>query len=220
MPCLDEVGAVGLCVEEARAVLAAAGLPGEVVLADNGSSDGSAAAAARVGARVVRESRRGYGRAVLAGVRAARADVVVIADADSSYDLSHLPELVRPVLDGSADLVLGQRLTTAEPSSMPLLHRYVGTPVLSYLISRVCGMELPRDSQTGFRAFDRRALLALDLDGDGMEFASEMLIKAARARLRIAEVDVGYRVRIGRSKLRPLADGWRHLRLIGALSGQ
>jgi hypothetical protein len=218
LPCLDEAGSVGRCVTEARAVLTAAGIHGEVIVVDNGSTDGSAAVAAGAGARVVTERRPGYGRALRAGFAAARAGVVVMADADSTYDLARIPALAEPVLAGRADLVLGNRLGPGARAAMPALHRLVGTPTLSFLIGRVCGGPVVADSQSGFRAFDRRRVDALGLRAAGMELASEMLIRAARAGLRIEEVDVGYRPRIGESKLSTFSDGLRHLRLIVRLA--
>ena len=142
------------------------------------------------------------------------ADVVVMADADGTYDLSKLPEIVRPVLDGDADMVLATRLDGATRESMPLLHRYLGTPVITFLTSRACGRRVTGDSQTGYRAFRRDRMLDLELRGEGMELASEMLIKAARGGLRIRDIEGGYAARIGESKLDTWTDGWRHLMLI------
>ncbi len=218
LPCLDEVGSVGECVREALDALSAAGLAGEVVVVDNGSKDGSAAVAGAAGARVIAEPLPGYGSALRAGFAAARNDVIVMADADLTYPLSKIPELVQPVLAGRYDLVLGARLGGATRETMPLLHRFVGTPVLSYLISRSCGQRIVRDSQSGFRAFRRKEMLALGLRSTGMELASEMLIRAARAGLRIGEIQTGYRERVGSSKLATFADGWRHVQLIFMLA--
>jgi hypothetical protein len=214
LPCLDEREAVGLCVRKARDALAAAGLDGEVIVVDNGSTDGSAEVAAAAGARVIAEPRRGYGRALRTGFEQADADVVVMADADGTYDLSKLPQLVQPVLDGDADMALATRLDGATRASMPLLHRYLGTPVITFLTSRACGRKVTSDSQTGYRAFRRDRMLELGLRSDGMELASEMLIKAARGGLRIRDIEGGYAPRIGESKLDTWSDGWRHLLLI------
>jgi Glycosyl transferase family 2 len=214
LPCLDEHEAVALCVRQARDALAAGGLDGEVIVVDNGSTDGSAEAAAGAGARVISEPRRGYGRALRTGFERTDADVVVMADADGTYDLSELPQLVRPVIDGDADMALATRLDGASRESMPLLHRYLGTPVITFLTSRACGRKVTADSQTGFRAFRRDRTLELGLRSDGMELASEMLIKAARGGLRIRDIEGGYAPRIGESKLDTWSDGWRHLMLI------
>jgi glycosyltransferase involved in cell wall biosynthesis len=217
LPCLNESASVAACVRAARRALRASGIDGEVLVVDNGSTDDSALAAREAGARVAFEPHRGYGRALRRGIAAARAPVIAIADADGTYELSRLGELLAPVLDGDADLVLGSRIAGSAPGAMPALHRYLGTPVLNHLIARTSGEPARRDSQSGFRAFRREAILALGLRGNGMELASEMLIRAARAGLRVAEVDVGYGPRIGKSKLRPISDGWRHLRAIHAL---
>lgn len=218
LPCLDEAESVGLCVKEALETLADTGLEGEVVVVDNGSSDGSPDVAAAAGARVVVERRRGYGSALRAGFAAARGDVIVMADADFTYDFRKIPDLVAPVLRDEADLVVGGRLDAATRRTMPLLHRMVGTPALTFLVARACGRRVVNDSQSGFRAFRRDQLSALDLHSTGMELASEMLIRAARGGLRVTEVPAGYRERIGESKLSTLSDGWRHLQLILALA--
>lgn len=218
LPCLNEAEAVVGCIEEALSTMEQAGLVGEVVVADNGSTDGSPELAAAAGARVVHESRPGYGAALLAGIAAAHGQVVVMADADATYDLQKIPELVAPVREGSADMVLGSRLDAATRQTMPFLHRVVGTPALSFLVRRATGGMPLRDSQSGFRAFDRRRVDELQLCSTGMEFASEMLIRAAQHGLRVVEVPAGYRARVGESKLNTFSDGWRHLQLILVLA--
>jgi Glycosyl transferase family 2 len=214
LPCLNEAASVALCVQEALSALEGAGLSGEVLVVDNGSSDNSAEVASIAGARVVRESRRGYGSALLAGFRAATGDVIVMADADFTYNLRKIPELVAPIARDEADLVLASRLDAATRHTMPWLHRCVGTPVLTFLSGRACGRRVVTDSQSGFRAFRKDEVLELDLRSTGMELASEMLIRGARSGLRITEVETGYRPRIGESKLATFSDGWRHLKLI------
>ena len=214
LPCLNEAASVGRCVEEAHRTLVDAGLSHEVIVVDNGSSDDSAAVAEAVGARVVHEETPGYGSALRAGFAVATGDVVVMADADFTYDFGKLPLLVEPVRRGEADLVLGGRLDAATRRTMPFLHRFVGTPVLTFLVARACGRRLVGDSQSGYRAFRRDHLELLGLNSTGMELASEMLIRASRIGMRVQEVPAGYRPRIGESKLDSISDGWRHLQLI------
>ena len=217
LPCLNEEEAVGTAVCEAFRGLARAGVRGEVVVVDNGSTDRSAERAAATGARVVRQPERGYGSALAAALAASRGDVVVMADADGSYDLEDLHELLVPLRRG-ADLVIGARLRgEIAPGAMPGLHRYVGTPALSRALGALAGPRLC-DSQSGYRAFRRQAVEPLGLRSRGMEYASEMLLKAGRAGLVVEEVPTDYRTRLGVSKLRPVGDGWRHLRLLLLLS--
>lgn len=220
LPCLNEVASVGACVTEALDAFALAGLVGEVVVADNGSTDGSAEAALRAGARVVPATTPGYGAALQAGFRAARGTVLVMGDADLTYDFSKIDLLVRPILDDTADLVLGGRLDAATQASMPFLHRFVGTPAITFLVSRASGGIPISDSQSGYRAFRKAKFDVLDATSPGMEFASEMLLKARWAEWRMLQVETGYRPRVGESKLNTFSDGWRHLRLIVELAPQ
>jgi glycosyltransferase involved in cell wall biosynthesis len=213
LPCLNEVDSVAAVVREAADALAAAHVDGEIVVVDNGSTDGSAIAAAEAGACVVDEPRRGYGSAYLAGFAAAQGRYVVMADADGSYDLAALPAFLA-ALDAGSDLVMGSRFRgRIAPGAMPWLHRYVGSPVLSGLLNVLYKTGVG-DAHCGMRAFRRDALERMHLRMPGMELASEMIVNAARAGLRITEVPVGYRVRTGRSKLHTLRDGWRHLRFL------
>ncbi len=214
LPCLNEAESVGACVTAAKAALAGAGISGEVVVVDNGSTDGSPELAADAGARLVRESQRGYGSALRAGFAAARGEIVVMADADLTYDFAKIPDLLAPIQAGHADMVLGSRLGGATRQTMPFLHRFVGTPAITFLTARACGRRVVRDSQSGYRAFRRDAVAELDLQATGMELATEMLIRAARGGLRIAEVETGYGPRVGESKLSTFSDGWRHLQLV------
>jgi hypothetical protein len=215
MPCLNEAVTVGRCVEKARAFLAAHGVAGEVVVADNGSTDGSRELSLAAGARVVEVADRGYGAALAGGIAAARGRFVIMGDADDSYDFSALlPFLER--LRAGHDLVMGNRFAGGiAPGAMPLLHRYLGNPVLSFL-GRLLFRSPCRDFHCGLRGFRRAAILALDLRTTGMEFASEMVVKAALHGLVVGEVPTTLS-RDGRDtppKLRTWRDGWRHLRFL------
>jgi len=176
LPCLNEAAAVTATVAEARRGLAATGLPGEVLVVDNGSSDDSIVLASAAGARVVREAVRGYGAAIAAGIAAARGDVIIMADADHTYDLERLGGLLAPLTTG-ADLVIGTRLQGAiAAGAMPGWHRYLGTPVLTKGLAIAAGVRVS-DSQSGYRAFRRETILGLGLRARGVEFASEMLAR-------------------------------------------
>jgi len=214
LPCLNEEASVGCCVDEASKALDDAGFSNEILVVDNNSTDHSVDVARAYGARVIREPRRGYGSALRAGIEAAVGDIVVIADADLTYDLSKVAQLVMPIVEGVADIVLGERLSQARRSTMPFLHRRIGTPALSLLVRRATHGLRVTDSQSGYRAFRRDTVLALGMKATGMEFASEMLIKAGRSGLRVVETSTGYRERIGKSKLNTFSDGWRHVRQI------
>ena len=213
LPCLDEVGSVATVVQEALRGLRIAGLTGQVIVVDNGSMDGSPTAAEFVGATVLFEPRRGYGWAVRRGLQTATGDVIVLADADLSYDLRELGFLVRRIGEG-ADIVVGTRFGEGlERGAMPWVRRRIGNPGLNLLLAMATGRWF-QDSQSGFRAFRRNCLQHLDCSSEGMELASEMLVLAHHSGLRIDEIPVRYRRRAGCSKLRPLDDGLRHCRLL------
>ncbi len=219
LPCLDESETIAACVAEARAYLERSGVKGEVLVADNGSSDGSAAMAERAGARVVHEKRRGYGSALRAGIAAARGRYVIMGDADRSYDFSALDPFVAALRDG-ADLVMGNRFRGGiAPQAMPPLHRYLGNPVLSG-IGRLFFRSPIGDFHCGLRGFRAEAIRGLGLATEGMEFASEMVVRATVDGLRIVEVPATL-APDGRSRpphLRSFRDGWRHLRFLLLLS--
>lgn len=218
-PCLNEERAVGICVEGALKAMRLAGIDGSVLVVDNGSTDNSAKVAIEAGARVVLQSEPGYGAALRSGIEAAQSEFVIMADADGTYELDAIPRLLLPLLKDEADMVLGQRLSDATAATMPWLHRYVGTPAITYLVKKATKNKMTiRDSQSGFRAFRREQILGLKLSSTGMEFASEMLIRSSWANLRIQEVDTKYAERIGESKLSTFSDGIRHLRQIILLS--
>lgn len=215
MPCLDEAETLAVCIGKAKSFLHTAGVAGEILVADNGSSDGSQAIAAAHGARVVDVGTRGYGATLLGGIEAARGRFVVMGDADDSYDFADLGAFLAELRNG-AELVMGNRFRGGiDPGAMPLLHRYLGNPVLSRLgrlfFAIPCG-----DFHCGLRGFVRNAILALDLRTIGMEFASEMVVRAGLAGLVIREVPTTL-AKDGRSRpphLRTWRDGWRHLRFL------
>ncbi len=215
LPCLNEARTVTRCIAKALGYLQRAGVAGEVLVADNGSTDGSQQLANQAGARVIAVPERGYGAALIAGIRAARGRFVVMGDADDSYDFSALDAFVAKLREGY-QLVMGNRfLGGILPGAMPPLHRYLGNPVLSFL-GRVFFRVPVRDFHCGLRAFDRNAILRLDLCTPGMEFASEMVVKASLARLQIAEVPTTLSPD-GRDRpphIRSWRDGWRHLRFL------
>jgi len=215
MPCLNEAATVGACVAKARGFLQRAGIAGEVLVADNGSEDGSPAAAEAGGARVVAVAERGYGAALRAGIGAACGRYVIMGDADDSYDFSKLDAFVEKLRAGYP-LVMGNRFKGGiRPGAMPRLHRYLGNPVLSF-IGRLFFRTRVGDFHCGLRGFNRGAVMSLDLRTPGMEFASELVVKAALAGWRIAEVPTTLDPdRRGRpSHLRSWRDGWRHLRFL------
>lgn len=217
MPCLNEAATVGQCVAKARAAMDAAGLDGEVVVADNGSDDDSPALAEAAGARVVRAPVRGYGAAYLAGLEAARGRYLVLGDADDTYDFATVPAFVAALAAGS-DVVLGSRFRgRILPGAMPWLHRYVGNPVLSGILSLFFGRRVS-DAHCGLRAMTREASDRMRLRTSGMEFASEMVALALRHGLAVGEIPITYYPRRGESKLRSFRDGWRHLRFMLLLS--
>ena len=212
IPCLNEAENISQCVRQALGALDTNGLVGEVLVVDNGSEDGSAELAEAAGARVAHEPRRGYGSAYLAGFAAATGDYIVMADADLTYDFNDIPRFVAELDDG-AQLVMGDRMDSIQPGAMPWMNRHIGNPLLSGFLNLLYQTNV-RDVHCGMRALRRDVLPALDLNSTGMEFASEMVIRAARQKLDIREFPIEYYPRGGDSKLSPMRDGWRHVRLI------
>jgi glycosyltransferase involved in cell wall biosynthesis len=218
LPCLNEAATVGACVEKALQTFRRMAVSGEVVVVDNGSTDGSGAIAARSGARVVSEPNPGYGSALMTGIEAARAPFVIMADADDSYDLTDLAPFVDALRNGT-DLAMGTRLRgKIEKGAMPALHR-LGNPLLSLVLNLLFRAGVS-DAHCGMRAFTKEAYRRMQLQTTGMDFASEMVVKAALAGMRISEIPITLH-RDGRDRpphLRPFRDGWRHLRFMLLIS--
>jgi glycosyltransferase involved in cell wall biosynthesis len=213
MPCLNEEEGITHCIRQAQSFLARSGKRGEIIVVDNGSTDKSVALAIEAGARVVQEERRGYGHALCRGISEAQGDVIVMGDCDGTYDFEHLDSLLAPLNDGY-DISIGNRYAGGiEAGAMPWSHRMLGTPAISLLLQVFAGVK-HGDSQCGLRAFTREAVEVMQLNAGGMEFASEMLLKASRRGLTIAEVPITYSVRLGEAKLETVRDGWRHLRFL------
>jgi glycosyltransferase involved in cell wall biosynthesis len=212
IPCLNEAENIEQCVAAALEVIERMGVLGEVVVADNNSEDDSARMAAAAGARVVVEPRRGYGSAYLAGFGASQGKYLVMADADLTYDFNEIPRFVAE-LEAGAQMVIGDRMDNIQPGAMPWLHRYVGNPILSGLLNLFFSTGIS-DAHCGMRALRRDVLPQLDLRTTGMEFASEMVIRASKENLQIAEFPIEYHPRGGESKLSSFRDGWRHLRFL------
>ena len=215
MPCLNERETLAACINKARHYLRTAGISGEVLIADNGSTDGSQKIAENFGARVVPVPQKGYGAALLGGIEAARGRYIIMGDADDSYDFSALDPFVKE-LRGGADLVMGNRFKGGiAKGAMPPLHRYLGNPVLSFLGRLFFRIETG-DFHCGLRGFRADSIRALDLRTTGMEFASEMVVRSALAGLKVAEVPTTLKPD-GRSRpphLRTWRDGWRHLKFL------
>ncbi|PXA99910.1 dolichol-P-glucose synthetase [Nostoc sp. 3335mG] len=215
LPCLNEAETLAVCLKKAKAFLSDYGIRGEVIVADNGSTDGSLQIANAMGARIIAVPTRGYGAALIGGIEAARGRYVAMGDADDSYDFGALMPFVE-ALRGGAELVMGNRFQGGiAPGAMPVLHKYLGNPVLSFLGRTFFGTPIG-DFHCGLRAFDRDAIRELGLTAPGMEFASEMVVKSAIGKLDIREVPTTLQPD-GRSRpphLRTWRDGWRHLRFL------
>ena len=212
IPCLNEAESIELCVTRALQAIALAGIPGEVIVADNGSEDGSAELAEVTGAHVIHEPVRGYGSAYMAGFAAARGEYIVMADADLTYDFNEIPRFLAE-LEAGADLVIGDRMQNIHPGAMPWHHRYIGNPLLSHFLNLLFHTGVS-DAHCGMRALRRDRLELLELRATGMEFASEMVVRAAKANLDIRQFPIEYHPRGGESKLSSFRDGWRHLRFL------
>jgi glycosyltransferase involved in cell wall biosynthesis len=215
IPCLNEEKTIAECVRKALLGFQKLGVRGEVVVADNGSTDNSVAIAKKAGARVVHQTLKGYGNAYHKGFAEAKGKYLVMGDADDTYDFSTLEPFIKPLQAGEAEFVIGNRLVGVQPGAMPWLHRYVGTPVLATMLKIMFGGDI-HDNNCGMRAFTREAYDRLKLQTTGMEYASEMVIKAIERKVRIKEVPIIYYARPdgSESKLKTFRDGWRHLRFM------
>lgn len=215
MPCLNESETLTACIEEANQFIRQQGIDAEILIADNGSADGSQDIARKLNARVVDVPEKGYGAALIAGIAAARGKFVVMGDSDNSYDFGDAAGMLQALRAGS-DLVMGNRFAGGiQPGAMPFLHKYLGNPVLSF-IGRLCFQTPIQDFHCGLRGFNRERILALKLQSSGMEFASEMVVRASISDYKISEVPVKLR-KDGRSRpphLRTWRDGWRHLKFL------
>ncbi|HSB10358.1 MAG TPA: glycosyltransferase family 2 protein [Blastocatellia bacterium] len=215
MPCLNEAETLEVCITKASRALDELRIAGEVIVADNGSTDGSQAIAGRMGARVVSVETRGYGNALMGGITAARGKFIIMGDADDSYDFTNLGPFIDKLRAGY-ELVMGNRFKGGiEPGAMPFMHRYVGNPILT-AIGRLFFHSPAGDFHCGLRGFQRAAVVKMDLRTTGMEFASEMVVKASLQGMRIAEVPTTLSPdgRSRRPHLRSWRDGWRHLRFL------
>jgi glycosyltransferase involved in cell wall biosynthesis len=213
IPCMNEEKTIGVCIKKALSALGKENWDGEIIISDN-STDNSREIAKKLGAKVVIPENKGYGNAFLEGFWHAKGKYILLADADDTYDLSEMPKFLKPLMANEADFVTGTRLKgDIKKGSMPWLHRYIGNPILTSILNELFKTNLS-DSHCGMRSITREAFDKLDLKSEGMEFASEMIIEAARKKLRILEVPITYYPRLTPSKLHSWGDGWRHLRFM------
>ena len=215
IPCLNEANSIAICVEKAQKAVADAGLRGEVVVADNGSTDGSIEIAEKHGARVIPVAQRGYGSALKAGIRAARGAFIIMGDADDSYDFGEVPRFVEEWRKGN-EVVMGNRFAgEIKPGAMPWHHKYIGNPGLTALLNLFFHSGI-HDSHCGMRGFTREVFDRMDVRSSGMEFASEFVIKAAQLRAKTSEIPITlWKDKRGRPPhLRSFRDGWRHTRFM------
>ncbi|MDD1730179.1 MAG: glycosyltransferase family 2 protein [Methanospirillum sp.] len=213
VPALNEEKTIGACIERIKEGCTSAGLSYEIIIADS-STDRTPIIASEMGARVIHPEKRGYGNAYLAGFSYATGRILVIGDADNTYDFRIIPEMIRPIQQGEADMVIGSRMSgVILPGAMPALHQYLGNPLLTLLLNLAFKTHFS-DCHSGFRAISREALSRLSLHTGGMEFASEMMIEAGKMNLRVTEIPITYYPRQSPSNLHSFADGWRHFRFI------
>lgn len=212
LPCRNEAATLGHCIERIKQTFAKCRLNGEIIVSDS-SDDGSSEIAKKHKVRLVKHGKKGYGIACMEGIKKASGKYIIIGDADGTYDFDEIPLFLEKLNEGY-DFVIGSRLKgNIKKNAMPILHRYIGNPALSAILNMFFRTRIS-DSNSGFRAVSRKALESLELKTTGMEFASEMIIKASKNRLKIIEVPITYYPRIGKSKLNSISDGWRHLRFM------
>jgi glycosyltransferase involved in cell wall biosynthesis len=212
MPSMNEEETIRICIEKAQSIFKKYGIEGEIIVADN-SSDRTAQIATAMGAKVMGPI-KGYGNAYLKGLAQAKGDYIAIADADNTYDLLELDRFLDPLMSGEADFIMGTRLKgNIKKGSMPWLHQYIGNPLLTGMLNFLFKTKIS-DAHCGMRAFTKEALEKMNLKTHGMELASEMIIEAAKCKLRIMEVPISYYPRKAPSKLRSFQDGWRHMRFM------
>ncbi len=213
LPCRDEELAIESCIHSIQKIMRDSHFEDYEILVSDSSTDQSPIIADRLGARVIKHDKRGYGAACLEGIRASKGSFIFFADADGTYDFGEIPRFFS-FLDKGYDLVIGSRFRgKMDKRSMPTLHRYIGNPFFSFLMRTLFRSSLT-DTHCGMRALTREAFEQLSLKASGMEFASEMIIRSLQENLRIKEVPIHYSKRLGSSKLRPLRDGYRHVRLM------
>lgn len=215
MPCLNEEQAVGLCIKKCLKVFRENNIKGEIIVVDNGSTDKSREIILESGAKLVDESRKGYGSAYLKGFSEAQGKCIVMGDADNTYDFLDIPSFLKPLKEGY-DFVIGSRLKgdiKMGKGTMPFLHRYVGNPILTFILRKLFDINVS-DAHCGMRSLKKESYHRLNMKTIGMEFASEMIINARKANLKTKEIPISYNLRQGESKLRTFKDGWRHLRFM------
>lgn len=220
IPCLNEEKAIGVCLDKTLKTVSLNNLNAEIIVVDNGSTDASVSIVKDYISKnqiinLVEENERGYGSAYLAGIKNSTGDIIVMADGDNTYDFSEIPEFISKIENEDLDLVVGNRFVRDNSLGeiMPFLNRWVGNPILSFLTKLFFKIKL-NDIHCGIRAIKKESLNKIKLNTTGMEFASEMIVKAAKNNLKMTEIPVNYHERIGDSKLNPFVDGWRHLRFL------
>lgn len=213
IPCMNEEKTIGICIQKALSTLKREGLEGEIIVSDS-STDRSREIAQNMGVKVVIPTVKGYGNAYFEGIRYSQGKYLLFIDADNTYDINDMPKFIQPLKDNRADFVIGNRLKgDIKKGAMPILHRYIGNPILTGILNWLFNTNIG-DAHCGMRAIRKDAYEKLDIKSEGMEFASEMVIEAARKRLRITEVPISYYPRMTPSKLHSMLDGWRHLRFM------